>query len=184
MLLLASSSPRRREILSRAGYKFIVVPANADEQVPPGMPPGEIVETLARRKAKAVAQGRPGDTILAADTIVVLDGTVLGKPRDPTEACAMLARLSGRVHTVYTGYCVRAGDRIQTGCESTEVEFYPLSDQEILDYVNTGEPMDKAGAYGIQGLGALLVRRIRGDFYNVMGLPIGAVHRILRDFLN
>lgn len=181
MLLLASASPRRKELLTQAGYTFSAVPANVDETVTPGTPPAQIVTQLARTKAMAVFKSHPQDTVLAADTIVVFQNEVFGKPKNEEEAKAMLRLLSGRRHDVYTGFCICRGNGTHCEAQRTEVEFFPLSDQEIEDYVKTGEPMDKAGAYGIQGRGALLVKEINGDFYNVMGLPIGRIYRILRD---
>lgn len=181
MLLLASASPRRKELLTQAGYTFSAVPANVDETVTPGTPPAQIVTQLARTKAMAVFKSHPQDTVLAADTIVVFQSEVFGKPKNEQEAKAMLRLLSGRRHDVYTGFCICRGNETHCEAQRTEVEFFPLSDREIEDYVKTGEPMDKAGAYGIQGRGALLVKEINGDFYNVMGLPIGRIYRILRD---
>lgn len=179
MLFLASSSPRRSELLQRAGFEFTVEPADVSEAVLHGTPPMQIVEQLSARKAKAVARLHPEDTILAADTIVVLKGRVLGKPKDDEAAKAMLKLLSGNVHQVYTGYTIIRGDKFLCGHEVTSVEFYGLSQKEIDDYVATGEPADKAGAYGIQGKGALLVKRINGDFYNAVGLPIAKISRLL-----
>lgn len=181
MLLLASASPRRKELLTQAGYTFTVVPANVDETVTPGTPPEQIVMQLARTKAVAVFESHPQDTVLAADTIVVFQNRILGKPKNEDEAKAMLRLLSGGRHDVYTGFCICHGKETHCEAQRTEVEFFPLSEQEIENYVKTGEPMDKAGAYGIQGRGALLVKEISGDFYNVMGLPIGRIYRILRD---
>lgn len=187
MLYLASASPRRKELLTLAGYSFTVLPAHADETPPPGLSPRETAGLLARRKAEAVralpefsARQKPGDVILAADTVVDLDGTILGKPRDREDARRILLSLSGRQHSVHTGFCVLAGKKRMCGVESTEVEFYPLTMEEIETYLDTGEPVDKAGAYGIQGRGALFVRRICGDYYTVVGLPIARIDRILR----
>lgn len=182
MLVLASASPRRRELLALAGYSFAVSPADADETVPEGVTPREAAGLLAGRKADAVRRA-PGDVILAADTVVDLGGKILGKPKDADDARRMLAALSGKRHTVHTGFCVLAGDKRVCGVESTQVEFYPLTPQEIDRYVRTGEPMDKAGAYGIQGKGALLVRRIAGDYCTVVGLPLARVDRVLRTVL-
>ncbi len=180
MLILASTSPRRSEILKMAGYDFTVSPSNANEDYLHGTPPMQIVEQLSSRKAKAVAKEHPTDTILAADTIVVLKNRVFGKPKDADDAKAMLKLLSGAVHQVYTGYCVISDGKLLSGHECTSVEFYGLSSEEIDAYVATGEPLDKAGSYGIQGQGALLIKRIDGDFYNVMGLPIGKINRVLK----
>ncbi len=181
MLMLASSSPRRSELLKMAGYEFTVVPAKINETFLRGTPPMQIVEQLSTHKAQAVAKQHPEDTVLAADTIVVFKGRILGKPKDAETAKAMLKLLSGNVHQVYTGYTVISGSRLLCGHECTSVEFYPISPAAISAYVATGEPLDKAGAYGIQGRGALFVKRINGDFYNIVGLPIAKIHRILNN---
>ena len=180
MLVLASSSPRRVELLKMAGYEFTAAPTDVSEEYLRGTPPMQIVEQLATRKASAAAKENPQATVLGADTLVVLKGRVLGKPKDEADAKAMLALLAGNVHQVYTGYCIISGSNLLCGHECTSVEFYPLNETEINAYVATGESMDKAGAYGIQGRGALLIKRIDGDFYNVMGLPIGKINRILK----
>ena len=187
MLYLASASPRRKELLTLAGYSFTVLPANADETAPLGLSPRETAGLLARRKAEAVLalpaysdRQKPGDVILAADTVVDLGGKILGKPKDREDAKQILLSLSGRRPSVHTGFCVLAGAKKMCGVESTAVEFYPPTQEEIETYLDTGEPMDKAGAYGIQGRGALFVRRISGDYYTVVGLPIARVDRILR----
>lgn len=183
-MILASQSPRRRELLERMGIKnFTVAAPNVDESVEGGLSPAEIVERLSRRKAAAAAErAGPDDLIIAADTVVALDGAVLGKPRDEADAFAMLSALSGREHHVYTGVTVRQGDKTVTRHEETAVAFREISPEEIRGYVATGEPMDKAGAYGIQGIGALLVKGIRGDYCNVMGLPVFRLGRILLEF--
>ncbi|MCI1965612.1 MAG: Maf family protein [Oscillospiraceae bacterium] len=179
MLLLASSSPRRSELLKKAGYEFTVVPANVNETFLRGTPPMQIVEQLSARKAQAVAKQHPEDTILAADTLVVFKGRILGKPKDAEAAKAMLKILSANVHQVYTGYTIISGKKFLCGHECTSVEFYALSPAEIDTYIKTEEPFDKAGAYGIQGRGALFVKRINGDYCNIVGLPIAKIHRIL-----
>lgn len=179
MLLLASSSPRRSELLKQAGYEFTVEPADVNENFLHGTPPMQIVEQLSARKAQAVAKQHPEAVVLGADTIVVLKGRILGKPKDAEAAKAMLKLLSGNVHQVYTGYTVISGKKLVCGHECTSVEFYPLSQAEIDSYTATEEPLDKAGAYGIQGRGALFVKRINGDYYNIVGLPIAKIHRIL-----
>lgn len=182
MLVLASSSPRRKELLTMAGYEFETVPTNVSENFLHGTPPMQVVEQLSTRKAQAVVKEHPADTVIAADTIVVLKGRILGKPKDEEMAKAMLKLLSANVHQVYTGYTVISGKNFFCGHECTSVEFYALSPEDIDSYVATGEPLDKAGAYGIQGKGSLFVKRINGDFYNVMGLPIAKIHRILEGF--
>ncbi len=180
-IILASKSPRRRELLKQMGIEdFKVTAPNVDESVEPGLPPADIVEQLSLRKATAAAnRAGPNDLIIAADTVVALDGNVLGKPRDEEDAFAMLSALSGREHHVYTGVTVlRGGERV-TRHEETAVAFRDITPEEIRAYIATGEPMDKAGAYGIQGLGALLVSGIRGDYCNVVGLPVFRLGRML-----
>ena len=183
-IILASNSPRRRELLAQIGIRdFQILSPDVDETVEPGLSPARMVEALSLRKARAAA-GRAGaeDLILAADTVVALDGRVLGKPRDQEEAFAMLSALSGREHRVYTGVTVLGGGQAATEHEETAVAFRALSPEEIRDYIATGEPMDKAGAYGIQGVGALLVQGIRGDYCNVVGLPLFRLGRMLSGF--
>ena len=183
-IILASNSPRRRELLGQMGVKgFKVAAPNVDESVEPGLAPAEIVEELSRRKARSAA-GKAGvdDLIIAADTVVALDGAVLGKPRGEEDAFAMLSALSGREHHVFTGITVAQGEREVTQHERTAVTFRALTPEEIRGYIATVEPMDKAGAYGIQGMGALLVSGIRGDYCNVVGLPVFRLGRILADF--
>lgn len=178
-LVLASASPRRRTLLSRLGLAFDVRPTDTDETWPAGTPPGAAVEALAVRKANAVHD--PDRLVLAADTVVWLDGDVLGKPSSPEDARAALRRLSGRTHTVYTGLALCYAGRLATAHERTDVTFAVLTDAEIDAYVRTGSPLDKAGAYGIQDdLGALLVCRIEGDYYNVVGLPLRCLYETLR----
>jgi septum formation protein len=180
MLFLASSSPRRSELLSKAGFEFTVEPANVNETVLHGTPPMQIVEQLSSRKAKAVAALHPEDTIIGADTIVVFKGRIFGKPKDEEAAKKMLKLLSGNVHQVYTGYTVIQKDKFYCSHEVTSVEFYSLTDDEINAYIASGEWKDKAGAYGIQGRGCLFVKRINGDFYNIMGLPVAKINRVLK----
>lgn len=184
-MILASQSPRRIELMREAGFDIDVWPADIDESAQAGESPFHLVERLARAKAAAVAAKAPaGEVVLAADTIVSIDGELLGKPRSEEDARVMLRRLSGRTHQVATGVCLmRAGtgaDGASSFVSVTDVSFYPLTDEQIACYVATGEPMDKAGAYGIQGVGGrMLVRKINGDFYNVVGLPIAEVVRRL-----
>ena len=159
---------------------FRVIPAKGEEVLPEKISPENAVLTLSEQKADEVYRENRGEVIVAADTIVAIDGKILGKPADEKDAFAMLKTLSGRVHEVFTGACVIfANGRKERFFEETKVEFYELSDAEIADYIKTGEPMDKAGAYGIQGKGALLVKRIDGDYYNVMGLPVARLLRVL-----
>ncbi len=178
-MILASASPRRSQLLQGLGFDFVVRPAHCDEQsdIRDG---AALVRELSRRKALSVQAGAE-DAVIAADTVVCLDGAVLGKPADEEEAFSMLARLSGREHTVYTGVTVRRGGLLRTRSEETRVFFRPLTPEEIRRYIATGEPMDKAGAYGIQGRGGTFVRRIEGDYYNVVGLPLCALCEMLEE---
>ena len=180
-MILASQSPRRRELLSLIADRFNVIPANGEEYIPAGTSPRDAVVLLSQQKAREIYSLYSGETVIAADTVVSIDGVILGKPHSEKEAADMLRQLSGREHYVYTGVCViYPNGEICSFAEETRVEFFPLSEQEIADYVATGDPMDKAGAYGIQGRGALLVKGIKGDYYNVMGLPVGRLYRELR----
>lgn len=181
-IILASQSPRRKALLEQIGLAFRVHASDVDETVLPGTPPAAMVEELSRRKAAAVAalEG-PGPLIIAADTVVAIGDAVLGKPHTRDDAFSMLSALSGREHHVYTGVTVTRGGRSVTFHESTAVRFRPLPQEEIAAYIATGEPMDKAGAYGIQGRGALLVEGIRGDYGNVVGLPVFRLGRVLAE---
>lgn len=181
-IILASQSPRRQELLTRMGLTFAVRPADIEEVVEPGLTPQQVVMSLSRQKAEAVAASRPDALVIAADTIVVLDGKILGKPHSTAEAKEMLTALSGREHHVCTGFTLRKGTQAETGCEESQVWFRDLTEEEIDAYIATGEPMDKAGAYGIQGYGALLVQGIHGDYFNVMGLPVCRLGQALKDF--
>ena len=179
-MILASQSPRRRELLSLITEDFRIIPAKGEEILPEKISPENAVLTLSEQKADEIYRENRGEVIVAADTIVAIDGKILGKPADEKDAFAMLKTLSGRVHEVFTGVCVIfANGRKERFFEETKVGFYELSDVEIAAYIKTGEPMDKAGAYGIQGKGALLVKRIDGDYYNVMGLPVARLLRVL-----
>jgi septum formation protein len=200
MIVLASASPRRHELLRNAGISFTVQPADIDETPLSGEAPRDCVERLAREKALAVFRVRPQDYVLGADTIVVVDDTILGKPRDAADAGRMLRLLSARTHAVITGVCVAGktaasgpwsvvseatptvhGQHVQTASETTLVTMCELSEDEIRDYVATGEPMDKAGAYAIQGFASRWIPRIEGDYSNVVGLPVALVYRMLRE---
>lgn len=175
-LILASGSPRRRELLMMTGLKFDIVTSDADESIPEDTDPGIAALTLCERKALAVANlpKCKGSVVIGADTIVSLDGRKFGKPKDEDDAYQMLSALSDRTHTVYTGVAIVNSDlTINKFVEATEVHFYPLSDRQIRVYIATGEYRDKAGGYAIQGGGAVFVSGIIGDYYNVMGLPIG-----------
>ena len=176
-VILASASPRRRELLTLIGIEHVVQPANIDESYLAGETPREHAERLAREKAAAVVAD---DAVtIGSDTIVVVDGDILGKPRDREHATTMLRRLSGRSHIVMTGVAVRFNGRIVSGLEEVGVTFRPLGEAEIERYIDTGEPVDKAGAYGIQGFGATIVERVDGDYFAVMGL---ALNRLVRLF--
>lgn len=180
-IILASNSPRRRELLGQMGVKgFKVAAPNVDETVEGNLHPAQIVEELSLRKARAAAEKADADDlIIAADTVVTLEGAVLGKPHSEEDAFSMLSALSGNRHDVYTGVTVMLGGRVVTEHERTTVTFREVEPEEILAYIATGEPMDKAGAYGIQGRGALLVSGIQGDYCNVVGLPVYRLGRIL-----
>ena len=211
MVVLASASPRRQELLRNAGIPFIGQPADIDETPLAGESPQDCAERLAREKAVAVWRNRPQDVVLGADTIVVVDETIFGKPADSTDAIRMLRLLSGRVHQVITGVCMvraMAGSQcsvsnetrppasspqgryeilrtenreLRTAAETTLVTMSELSDEEIRQYVATGEPMDKAGAYAIQGMASRWIPRVEGDYSNVVGLPVALVYRMLRE---
>jgi septum formation protein len=179
-LILASASPRRAELLRNAGIAFTVEPAHVPEQSMPDEPPLEYAQRLARDKANAIFASRPDSVVLGADTVVVADEHLLEKPLDRVDAARMLRLLSGRSHQVITGVCVVASGFERTEAEVTEVRFSNLSDEEIATYVATGEPMDKAGAYAIQGIASRWVERIDGCYFNVVGLPMPRVYRMLR----
>ncbi len=180
MLVLASASPRRQELLRNAGISFEVQPADIPEDALPGEAVKECAERLAREKALAVARQRPQDCVLGADTVVVVDGEILGKPSDAADAARMLRRLSGRVHQVITGVCLVAGGQCSVASETTSVTVSEISEKEIADYIASDEPMDKAGAYAIQGVASCWIPRIEGDYSNVVGLPVALVWRMLR----
>jgi septum formation protein len=202
MLVLASASPRRQELLRSAGISFAVQPADVDETPLKNEGPRDCAERLAREKALTVWRSRPQDAVLGADTIVVVGETILGKPVGAEDAARMLRMLSGREHRVITGVCLikpvpstqypvpsrtssardeNSNENLRVGSETTLVTMSEISDKEILDYVATGEPMDKAGAYAIQGIASRWIPRIEGDYSNVVGLPVALVYRMLRD---
>ena len=184
-IILASQSPRRKQLLGQIGIKkFDIIIPEADESFDPSLSPEETVSSICRRKgeaARALADD-PSAVIIAADTMVFLDGLRLGKPRTGAEAHQMLSALSGRTHHVCTGVTVSRGDRTETRAETTAVTFRPLTEEEIWAYIRSGEPFDKAGGYGAQGAAALFIPRIEGDYFNVMGLPLFLLGRMLRDF--
>ena len=180
-IILASKSPRRRALLEQMGVRdFRIITPDIDEHMDRPLPPAELVRQISLEKARAVAaQADPNTVVIAADTVVALDGAVLGKPADEEEAFRMLSLLSGNRHQVYTGLTVLRGEQVFSQWEETAVTFRPLTAEEIEAYIATGEPMDKAGAYGIQGYGSLLIEGISGDYYNVMGLPVCRLGQIL-----
>lgn len=182
-LILASGSPRRRQLLKQAGFSFTCIVSDAEERFDPSLSPEEIVKELALIKARAVASlpEAAGAVVLGSDTIVVQDGAVLGKPADEADAARMLRLLSGREHLVFTGVALLGDGKEIVHAECTRVFFRPLTDAEIASYVASGEPMDKAGAYGIQGFGSSLVTRVEGDFFSVMGLPVCRTGQLLKE---
>lgn len=181
-LLLASASPRRQELLRLITKDFTVLPAAVEESLPPALSAEEAAQYLARKKAAAVSAQHPKDLVLGSDTTVLLGDQILGKPGTPERAAEMLRLLSGKTHRVITGVALARGGVLRSFQSETAVTFYPLSEEEIAAYVATGEPLDKAGGYGIQGYGALLVKAIAGDFYSVMGLPVAQTARMLAAF--
>ena len=180
--IVASASPRRREILHNAGYSFTVIPSDADETVDESLSAEKTVIALAKRKALSVLEGNQNSVVFGCDTVVAVEGEILGKPTDDEDAFRMLKKLSGRVHTVSTGVCVADKDKTECAVNTTLVEFYELSDSTIKSYIATNECKDKAGSYGIQGFGSVLVKRIEGDYFSVMGLPVSQTARILSRF--
>jgi septum formation protein len=181
MLILASASPRRRELLRNAAIAFAVDPANVIEEPKPGENAIDCAQRLAREKALAVRKRRQADVVLGADTIVVVDGEILGKPVDEEDAKRMLKMLSGRTHQVTTGVCLAGSGIEDVRSETTSVTMSALAESDIQFYVSTGEPADKAGAYAIQGIASRWISRIEGDYCNVVGLPISLVYRMLRE---
>lgn len=177
--ILASQSPRRQELLAKITPTFKVVPFSGNENIPEGLSPLQAVEYLARLKTSSVGNNFPDDIVIGADTIVVLNNKILGKPSDKADCVRMLSELSGNVHMVYTGVAVLAKGELTSFVSESSVEFYPMTDAEIQAYANMDEPYDKAGSYGIQGHGALFVKRINGDYFNIMGLPTAELYRHL-----
>jgi septum formation protein len=183
-IILASQSPRRQELIRNITDSFEVIVSPAEEILPDGITAEEAPVYLSGIKARAVADDYPDRVVIGADTVVVLDGKILGKPAGPDDAVRMLRALSGRTHAVITGCCIVQGERERRFSQRTEVAFYQLTDREIAEYVASGDPLDKAGAYGIQGKAGLFVEGITGDYFNVMGLPIGLLNRELKAFLS
>ena len=183
-IILASASPRRRELLKYIIPEFKVVPADIDESLPDDIPPEKSAEFLAVKKAKHVSAENPDSIVIGSDTVVIIDGEILGKPKDHSDAERMLRKLSGKTHSVITGVCLSCGSFTDSFSCKTLVKFFPLTDSEIQSYIATGEPMDKAGAYGIQGKGCILAESIEGDFFNVVGLPASLLKRRLEKFLS
>lgn len=177
MIILASQSPRRRELLRYITDEFEIKVSDVDETLPEGISPAEAVLYLSRIKAQPFAS--PDDTVIGADTVVAIDGEILGKPANKEDAALMLRKLSGKTHSVFTGVTVIKDEKTKSFFVETKVKFFELSDSEIEKYVKTGEPLDKAGAYGIQGYGCLLVEKIDGDYFNVVGLPVSKLNQVL-----
>ena len=181
-IVLASQSPRRAELIARLGLDFDIEPADIDESYREGEMPPAHAERLAREKAEAIARTHPHALVIGSDTIVVIDGAVLGKPRSREQAVEMLMRLSGRDHEVCTGIAIARDGRVESGLERVRVRFRALDRRACEEYVATGEPMDKAGAYGIQGFGSAIVERIEGDYFAVMGLPVVRMLTLIERF--
>lgn len=177
-IILASKSPRRKELLSLITEDFKIMSADVDESLPNGISPKEAVEYLSKIKAEPFRSSN--DIVIGSDTVVAVDGRILGKPCDDKDAFEMLSLLSGREHSVFTGVTIISGDKTETFSVETRVKFFELTDAEINEYISTGEPSDKAGAYGIQGKGSLLIEKIDGDYFNVVGLPISELNRKIK----
>ena len=182
-IILASASPRRQELLRYIVTDFDIIPADIDETLPADIPADSSAEYLAVKKAEHISAQYQDSLVIGSDTVVIIGDEILGKPVDEKDAKRMLRKLSGQVHTVVTGVCLSMNGRSESFSKATKVKFYPLSDKEILDYIATGEPMDKAGAYGIQGFGRVLIEGIEGDFFNVMGLPVASLKRKMEEFV-
>lgn len=181
-IILASASPRRREICTLLGLDFTIQAAENEPPLDPSLLPAQAVRYVAAAKAREVFAKNPSKIILGADTAIVCGGRIFGKPSDKPEAFQMLRELSGKAHTVMTGVCILSPQKQVCFTDTALVEFFPLTDEEITAYIQTGEPMDKAGAYGIQGTGARFIKHIEGDFYTVMGLPCGRLYQELKEF--
>lgn len=182
-VVLASASPRRQQLLGQMGLRFRVKPMDVDETLPKGASPEEAATELARLKARAATEGEPAALVITADTLVAVGGRILGKPADEDQAREMLRMLRGRMHEVATGVCVAWQGKLYSACEQTRVCFDDMTDEDIFNYVSTGEPLDKAGAYGIQGRAGVFISRIEGCYYNVMGLPLATLKKLLEQAL-
>jgi len=180
LLVLASQSPRRKELLKRLNVPFEVIGSDIEEKFDLNLSPDQVAQSLAFQKASHIAKKYPNAQVIGADTIVVYENQILGKPHDENEAFQMISMLSGNTHHVITGVSIINSENQVTFYEKTEVTFWPLSEDEIKSYIQTGEPYDKAGSYGIQGLGSLFVKEIKGDYFNVVGLPIARLYRELK----
>ncbi|MBO7319585.1 MAG: septum formation inhibitor Maf [Clostridia bacterium] len=180
--ILASASPRRKEIVESAGYAFEIIVSDVDENITEELSPEKTVEELAKRKAMAVLRDNEDAVVFGCDTVVAVDGKILGKPADDEDAFNMLSMLSGKTHTVSTGVCICSKDKTEVFSNTTEVEFYQLSEKTIRSYIASKECSDKAGSYGIQGFGRVLVKEIKGDYFSVMGLPVAESARVLAGF--
>ncbi|MDM5298946.1 Maf family protein [Bacillus pumilus] len=181
-LILASQSPRRKELLDLAGFSYDIQASQLKEEINRNLSPAENVQWLAEQKANDIQKKHPKAVVIGADTIVAIDGKCLGKPKDQTEASSMLQLLSGKTHQVLTGVTIQSENRIETFYEMTDVTFWTLTQNEINRYIDSGEPFDKAGSYGIQGKGALFVQKINGDYFSVVGLPIAKTVKVLETF--
>ncbi len=181
-VILASQSPRRKELLAWLIPEFEVQPADVDEEIKPEHTPKGYVQEMARQKAAVIAEQHPQDLVIASDTVVVLEDKILGKPKDRQEAYEMLAAMSGGSHVVYTAVVLRQGDQVEEALTSATVTFYPLAKEEIEGYLDTGDYQDKAGAYGIQHQAGVFVEKIEGDYYSIVGFPVGKVNQMLKSF--
>ena len=183
-IILASGSPRRRQLLEQAGYLFEVMAADVDETNPAGMPCAQVPAFLAQKKAAVIAAKFPDAIIIAADTIVILEDEILGKPTDLEDAIKMLHRIAGKKHDVVSGVCIQKGDQVEVFSSFTEVYFRPLTDKQIQHYIHTYKPLDKAGSYAIQEwIGLMGIEQIKGDYYTVLGLPVSELHSRLQQYL-
>lgn len=181
-IILASQSPRRKELLGYITPDFKTIPADIDETIPKGIEPKNYATTMAEEKAKVISEQYPDHIVIGSDTIVALGDEIMGKPKDDQEAVVMISKLSDRHHQVYTSVCLRQGNKVLTKVFTATVSFFELSLQEIEQYVQTGEPFDKAGAYGIQGPASVFVKEVVGDYYAIVGFPIGQVNQMLKEF--